>query len=147
MPLIQSKSAAAAASILSRVQHLAGNYNACATHLNAIVQDVLAMSDADLAAFANEQGPAGLNELTTLHAEHGAAISELSAAAAATLADSGVAWPASVVDVRPLSDKLAEQGREMTFADGVFAVAPLPEPAPAPEPEPEPEPELITEPT
>ena len=72
MPLIQSKSAAAAASILSRVQHPAGNYNACATHLNAIVQDVLALDDAALAAFANEQGPDGLNELTTLHLEHGA---------------------------------------------------------------------------
>ena len=127
MPLIQSPSQAAAASILSRVQNLAGNYNAAGTHLNAIVQDVLAMSDADLAAFANEQGPAGLNELTTLHAEHGAAITELSAAAAATLADSGVTWPASVVDVRPLGEKLAEQGREMTFADGVFSVSQLPQ--------------------
>ena len=129
MPLIQSPSQAAAASILSRVQSLAGNYNAAASHLNAITNDLLALDDADLAAFANEQGPAGLNELTTLHAEHGAAISELSPAAAATLADSGVAWPASVVDVRPLSEKLAEQGREMTFADGVFAVSPITEPS------------------
>ena len=128
MPLIQSKSAAAAASILARVQNLAGNYNACATHLNAIVHDVLALDDDALAAFANEQGPAGLNELTTLHAEHGAAITELSAAAAATLAESGVTWPASTVDVRPLSDKLAEQGREMTFADGVFSVQQIPQP-------------------
>ena len=141
MPLIQSKSAAAAASILSRVQHLAGNYNAAGTHLNAIVRDLLALDDADLAAFANEQGVAGLNELTTLHAEHGAAITELSAAAATTLADSGLMWPASIVDVRPLSEKLAEQGREMTFADGVFAVVQIPRP------EPEPEPEPITEPS
>lgn len=144
MPLIQSKSAAAAASILARVQNLAGNYNACATHLNAITNDLLALDDDALAAFANEQGPDGLNELTTLHAEHGAAISELSAAAAATLADSGVAWSVSVVDVRPLSDKLAEQGREMTFADGVFAVVEIPRP-PAPEPEPELEPESLPE--
>ena len=129
MPLIQSKSAAAAASILARVQHLAGNYNAAASHLNAITNDVLALSNEDLFEFANEQGPAGLNELTTLHAEHGAAITELSQAAAAMLADSGVPWPASVVDVRPLSDKLAEQGREMTFEDGVFAVSQLPEPS------------------
>lgn len=128
MPLIQSKSAAAAASILSRVQSLAGNYNAAGTHLNAIVRDVLALDDADLAEFANQQGPDGLNELTSLHAEHGTAITELSAAAAATLEDSGVLWPASIVDVRPLGDKLAEQGREMTFADGVFAVSPLPQP-------------------
>ena len=129
MPLIQSPSQAAAASILSRVQHLAGNYNAAASHLNAIVQDVLALPDADLSAFANEQGPAGLNELAELHAEHGAAITELSAAAAATLAASGTIWPASVVDVRPMNEKLAEQGREMTFADGVFAVSPITEPS------------------
>lgn len=140
MPLIQSKSAAAAASILSRVQNLAGNYNACATHLNAIVRDLLALSDADLAAFANDIGPTGLDELTTLHLEHGTVITEISAATAALLADSGTVWPASVVDVRPLSDKLAEQGREMTFADGVFAVLQLPQPEPPPAPEPEPEP-------
>lgn len=129
MPLIQSKSATAAASILSRVQHLAGHYNAASSHLNAITNDLLALSDDDLAAFCNEQGPNGLNELTTLHAEHGAAITELSAAAASMLADSGIAWPASLVDVRPLSDKLAEQGREMTLADGVFSVSPITEPA------------------
>lgn len=129
MPLIPSKSATAAASILSRVQHLAGHYNAAASHLNAIVRDLLALGDDDLAAFANEQGPNGLNELTTLHAEHGAAITELSAAASDMLADSGIVWPASLVDVRPLSEKLAEQGREMVFADGAFTVQPIPEPA------------------
>ena len=128
MPLIQSKSAAAAASILARVQQLAGNYNAAASHLNAIVRDVLALDDDDLAEFANEQGPDGLNELTTLHLEHGTAITELSAAAAATLADSGLVWPASIVDVRPLSEKLAEQGRELTFADGTFSAQPITQP-------------------
>ena len=130
MSLIPSKSAAAAASILSRVQHLAGNYNAAASHLNAIVRDLLALDDAALAAFANEQGPAGLNELTTLHAEHGATISELSQAAADLLAASGTIWPASIVDVRPLGEKLAEQGRELTFEDGVFAVVQIPRPEP-----------------
>lgn len=125
MPLIQSKSAAAAASILARVQQLAGNYQAAASHLNAIVQDVLALDDADLAAFANEQGPDGLNELTSLHLAHGEAINELSAEAAATLADSGILWPASLVDVRPLGEKLAEQGRELVLLDGVFSVSPL----------------------
>ena len=127
MPLIQSKSHSAAASILARVQHLAGNYNAAASHLNAITNDLLALDDADLAAFANEQGPAGLNELTELHAEHGAAITEISQAAADLLAESGTIWPASVVDIRPLGEKLAEQGREMLLVDGVFSVQPLPE--------------------
>lgn len=133
MPLIPSKSAAAAASILARVQQLAGNYNAGAAHLNAIVRDLLALDDADLAEFANEQGTDGLNELTTLHLMHGETITELSAEAAATLADSGVLWPASIVDVRPLGEKLAEQGRELTFADGVFSVAQLLEPVAQPE--------------
>lgn len=127
MPLIQSKSAAAAASILARVQQLAGNYQAAASHLNAIVQDVLALDNADLAAFANEQGPDGLNELTSLHFAHGTAVTELSAAAAATLADSGILWPASLVDVRPLGEKLADQGRELVFANGIFTVQPISE--------------------
>ena len=125
MPLIQSKSHAAAASILARVQSLAGNYNAAASHLNAITNDLLALSNEDLFEFANEQGPDGMDELTMLHAEHGAVISELSQAAADLLAESGTVWPASVVDIRPLGEKLAEQGREMTFVDGVFAVSQL----------------------
>lgn len=125
--LTPTESVTAAASILASVQQLAGNYNAVAAHLNAIVRDVLALDDADLAAFANEQGPDGMNELTSLHLMHGETITELSAAAAETLADSGVLWPASLVDVRPLSEKLAEQGREMTFVDGVFSVTTIPQ--------------------
>lgn len=125
MPLIQSKSAAAAASILSRVQHLAGNYQAAAAHLNAIVRDVLALPDDDLAAFCNDLGPAGLNQLTSLHLAHGTGITQLSQEAASTLAESGILWPASHVDVRPLGDKLAEQGRELSYVDGVFVVTSL----------------------
>lgn len=125
MPLIQSKSASAAATILSRVQHLAGNYQAAASHLNAIVRDVLALDDADLAAFCNDLGPQGLNDLTSLHLLHGTSITQLSQEAIDILDDSGVAWPAAAVDIRPLSDKLAEQGRELRLADGVFSVAPI----------------------
>ena len=125
MPLIQSKSAAAAASILARVQHLAGNYQAAASHLNAIVRDVLALDDADLAEFANQLGPQGLNDLTSLHLLHGESITQLSQEAADILDESGVTWPVSAVDVRPLSEKLAEQGRQMTFADGIFVVTEL----------------------
>lgn len=133
MPLIQSKSAAAAASLLSRVQHLAGNYNAAASHLNAIVKDLLALSNADLAAFANQLGPVSLGELTLMHGDHGSAVNRLSALASTVLAESGVTWPASTVDVRGLDEKLAEQGRQMTFADGVFTVSPIPQPAEEPE--------------
>lgn len=129
MPLIQSKSAAAAASILSRVQHLAGNYNAAASHLNAIVRDVLALDDADLAEFCNQLGPQGLHDLTSLHLLHGTSVTQLSQEAADILDDSGVAWPAATVDVRPLGDKLAQQGRELRLTDGVFSVVPVEEAA------------------
>lgn len=130
MPLIQSKSAAAAASILSRTQQLAGNYQAAASHLNAIVRDVLALDDADLAAFCNDLGPQGLNDLTSLHLLHGTSVTQLSQEAADILDDSGVAWPAATVDVRPLGEKLADQGRELLLVDGVFSVQPLPQPSP-----------------
>ena len=134
MPLIQSPSQAAAASILSRVQNLAGNYNACATHLNAIVHDVLALDDADLAAFCNDLGLQGLNDLTSLHLLHGSSITQLSQEAADILDDSSVSWAPSSVDVRPLSEKLSAQGREVIFADGLFSIAPIPQPDPELEP-------------
>jgi hypothetical protein len=133
MPLIPSKSAAAAAAIITRVQSLAGNYNAAATHLNTIVRELLALSDADLAAFCNEQGPVGLNELTSLHGAHGEMISSLSAEAAAMLAESGILWPASYVDTRSLAEKIAEQGRVITFVDGSFVVTSLAQPETQPE--------------
>lgn len=125
MPLIQSKSAAAAASLLSRVQHLAGNYNAGAIHLNAIVRELLALGDEDLAAFANQLGPQGLYDLTTLHGLHGTAINQLAQEAAGILAESGVSWPAGIVDVRPLTEKLADQDRQLVLVEGVFSVGPL----------------------
>lgn len=128
MPLIQSPSQSAAASILDRVKSAAANYNAAASNLNAIVRDLIALGDADLAAFCNEVGAVGLYELTTLHGEHGAAVNSLSATAAAMLADSGVLWPASLVDIRPLDEKLAEQGRALAYADGAFLVSPTPQP-------------------
>ena len=125
MPLIPSKSAAAAASLLARVQQLAGNYQAGASHLNAIVRDLLALGDDDLAAFANQLGPQGLYDLTTLHGLHGAAINQLAQEAAGILAESGVSWPAASVDVRPLTEKLADQGRQLLLVEGVFSVEPV----------------------
>ena len=133
MPLIQSPSQVAAAAILERVKSAAANYNAAASHLNAIVRDLLALGDDDLAAFLNEQGPAGLNELTSLHGAHGEMISSLSAEAATMLAESGILWPASHVDTRPLAEKIAEQGRVVTFVDGSFVVTSLAQPEPQPE--------------
>ena len=131
MPLIQSPSQSAAAAILERVKSAAGNYNAAASYLNAIVSDLLALGDADLAAFCNEQGPAGLSDLTSLHAQHGASITELSASASAMLAESGILWPPAIVDIRPLPEKLAQQGRELALEGGAFVVRPLAEAAPA----------------
>jgi hypothetical protein len=125
MPLIQSKSQAAAAATLSRVRDLAAHYNAAASHLNAIVRDLLALGDDDLAEFCNQLGPQGLNDLTSLHLAHGTGITQLSQEAADLLDDSGVVWPLTIVDVRPLQDKLADQGRELVFVNGVFAVIPI----------------------
>lgn len=124
MPLIQSPSQAAAASILARIQHLAGNYNAAVSHLNAIVSDVLALGDEDLAAFANQLGPQGLYDLTTLHGLHGTAINQLAQEAAGILAESGVSWPVGTVDVRPLTEKMADQGRQLVLVEGVFSAGP-----------------------
>lgn len=122
MPLIQTKAASAAASIVDRVITISEFYNASIHHLNGIVSDVIALDDTDLAEFANTQGPIGLNELTTLHKNHGEAINALAETASHMLSESGVSWDNAVTDVRPLNEKLADQGRELVYQDGLFSV-------------------------
>ena len=122
MSLIQTKSNVAAANILERVKSLYGNYAACVTHLNTMVRELLSLNDDDLASFANERGADGLFQLTTLHGEQGDAVNKLIEQSCALLADSGINYPVLAVDVRPLNEKLADQGRELVYNSGVFSI-------------------------
>lgn len=122
MSLIQTKSNVAAANILERVKSLYGNYAASVIHLNTVVRELLSLDDDDLASFANERGADALFQLTTLHGEQGDAMNKLVEQSCALLADSGISYPLLAVDVRPLSEKLANQGRELVYDNGVFSV-------------------------
>lgn len=135
-----TKAQTAKANIAALAVRCHGEYQAAASNLNAMIGEVLALTDADLAEFANDIGPEMVGQITTWHAMHGAAITELSATATAMLEQCGLSAAASAVDTRPLEEKLAAQFRALEFdqATGLFSVARLPEPEPQPEPTPEP---------
>jgi hypothetical protein len=127
MPLIQSPSSLAASRIVDLVLSTRSHYIAAAGLLNAVTAEILALGNDDLAAFGNALGPLEMESLTTAHADQGNALNALLAGVNGILAQSGIPLQESGVDTRPLADKLVEQGREIVFADGFFAVSPLSE--------------------
>lgn len=150
MPLITTPSQLAAGELLDATHSLGGYLSVCAAKANAMVRTLLALSDADLAAFCNALGPQELNSVLTRHAETGAAINLALSQVNATLAESGRGTIAGGVDVRPFSDKLDAQWRKLEMdGNGVFSVAAIPQPEAPPEPqmggEPEPEPQQPNE--
>jgi len=122
MPLIQSPSSLAASRIVDLVLSTRSHYIAAAGLLNAVTAEILALGNDDLAAFGNALGPLEMGTLTTAHADQGNALNALLAGINGILAQSGIAQQDATVDVRPLADKLADQGREIVLTDSIFAV-------------------------
>jgi hypothetical protein len=127
-------SQAAKAAILQRMQHCLGHYSAAADHLNAMIADLRKLPDAALAEFANDLGPELVEQIASLHLAHGTAINSLGKSAADLLRGCGVPSTPSVVDVRPLAAKLAEQFRELVHDGERFQVRQLPRPPATDEP-------------
>lgn len=136
MPL-QTPTTLAAAQMTEAAVNARSHYAAAASQLNSINRTILGMPNDQLAEFGNALGPAEMAALTTSHAAQGDGLNALLDGINTVLAASGIPAVSASVDTRPLSDKLAEQRREIVLADGVFSVVDFP---PLPEPEPEPEP-------
>lgn len=126
MSLIQSSAALAAAKIVETISIIRSHYIASAELLNGITRTILALPNDDLAAFGNNLGPAEMQALTIAHGEQGAGINALIAGVDVILVQSGIAACGASVDIRPLSEKLAEQSREIVLTDGVFSVIDVP---------------------
>lgn len=112
--------------LLSETRDAASHLAAAASKLNGQVSRLLSLDDAALTAWLQGKG-ASLNDLLTRHATTGAAINAALDAASATLTESGDVAPVLRVDVRPLADKLTEQGRSIDFAT-LTVTTPQPEP-------------------
>lgn len=143
-------------SAVSCANHLAS----AAFHVNKIANIALKLSNEELSAWLNSRSPEETSALFTVHALLGEAVNNATALSQSTLSESGITVESVLIDIRPFADKLKDQGREISFENGVFVVAqipvvpsveitepePEPTPDPAPEPEPEPEPEPAPEP-
>ena len=133
------------AQMLTRVENLLGYQSVVSRNLDGIVDDILAADDALLEAFANALGPVEMQSLCQAHLDLGTgsnfAITTLNSIAA----QSGIAPVRAEVDIRPLADKLAAQGRTLDFDGTTFSVTEIERP-PEPETEPIEEPQPDTAP-
>lgn len=130
MPLLQSPAAVAASEIIGHAKHIAGHLAAAAHHLNAVTGHLLSLDDSNLASFCNGLGAVEMGDVLTRHFTTGAALNSAIETTNATLAAEGLPTVPDSVDVSPLSDKLAAQGRALAFEGGAFSVRRL-EPPPA----------------
>lgn len=119
---------------------LAGDASSAANHIanaavlaNRMSASMLALDDEQLTAWLNSQSRTDVEILLAAHGQLGQAINAAALVAQAVLNESGMSANIPPVDVRSIEDKLADQRRVLTYANGAFAVATLP-----PEPEPEP---------
>lgn len=139
MPL-QTPSSLTASHITESAINARSHYVAAAGHLNGITHTILSLTNDLLADFGNALGPQEMESLTASHAAQGEGVNALIAGVNEVLAASGIASINASVDIRPLSEKLAEQRREIVLTDGVFSVVDFPEPDPEPLIELDPEP-------
>ena len=119
---------------------LAGDASSAANHIanaavlaNRMSESMLSLNDEQLTAWLNSQSRTDVEILLSAHGQLGQAINAAALVAQAVLNESGMSANIPPVDVRSIEDKLADQRRVLTYANGAFTVTTLP-----PEPEPEP---------
>ena len=124
------------AEIASLGQTIAAHLAAAASAANRQAAAVLALSTPQLTEWLRTGDHDTLFEA---HAALGVAINTAAATAAAVMASTEITVPCGSVDVRPVSEKLADQQRGIRLdGDGQIEAYDLPAPEPQPEPEPEP---------
>jgi len=133
MPLIKSRATAAAGNIANLLLGIQGDLESSARKLNAITHEYTGLGNDDLAEFANDLGPTELLALVSAQEAQGHAFNSIIAGLNQILASVGLPQGSASVDVRPLSEKLADQYRKMEPDEsGVFSVIDLPRPEPEP---------------
>lgn len=105
-------------------QQVANHLASAAVLTNKMTERVLALSDADLAAWLNSQGDP--TPLFTAHGQLGEAINAAAQVATDTLNQWGLEPTIPTVDVRSVPQKLAAQNRQIQVVDGIFSVTTLP---------------------
>lgn len=100
--------------------------SAAAETVNAISRRLLALPNDSLQIWLNSQPVADVAALFAAHAEAGAAINRASAITAQQLTESGTPATPAEVDVRPFSEKLADQGRQAFYDGTQFIVSNIP---------------------
>lgn len=123
-----SRTSAKLAELVSNV----GNHVVCAAQFtNQMVSTLLDLSDDDLSSWLNAN-IADLDQIFTDHYIVGTKINEGLIAINSQLIAAGIPLTPVFVDVSSVADKLAVQGRQMTFTETGIVIAPIPPPEPDP---------------
>jgi L-fucose isomerase-like protein len=112
---------------------LADDARQCANHIasasaiaNRMVAAMLSLDDEQLTAWLNSQPREDVEALLAAHGQLGEAINAAATVAQAVLNESGMSANIPPVDVRSVAEKLADQRRVLTYANGAFTVTALP---------------------
>ncbi len=130
MPLLTSTEATSAA-IAHAAENLAGFLSACVTLANDMARHPLSLSTPDLTAWLNARPAAQRLAEFGAHATLGEALNNAASVAESSLGLLG--GHLGRVDISPVSEKLASQGRVLSFVGETFAVIDLPPVTPAPD--------------
>ena len=115
------------ATLADDARNIAAYLAAASTRANGMVATMLSLHDADLTDWLNSQPPQETLALFAAHGQLGEALNGALAIAGSVLASSGLPAPETLVDVRSVAEKLADQGRVLSVsAEGVFSVANIP---------------------
>lgn len=110
--------------------HVAAAANLC----NEMVTTLLSLSNEEATAWLNAQNPADINQLFTDHLVVGTNLNATLEALKSQLQAASIPFDPRPVDVRPVTDKLAEQGRQMSIGATGFLVENIPAPVVPEEP-------------
>lgn len=130
-----TKTTKTSALLAGQIQNGGAHLAALSSIVNSMVGTLINLSDEDATAWLNAQIPADVEALFTAHAQVGLATNGLIAIFDQLMGASEIDYYAPLVDIRPVAEKLADQGRELLISEAGFSVitTPLPEPQPTPE--------------
>ena len=130
MPLTLTPATRAAAGTLTGLRALASAYESATRQLDAMLDAILGLADADLAELANAMGAEQMTQLLSAHAAQVAAVNSLTTGAQTTIAALEDREPTTPrqASTATLDERLAAQHRAIELTDSGWIVKPLPKP-------------------
>lgn len=117
-----TKNTKTSATLASQIQSGGAHLAAFSAIVNSMVGTLINLNNEDATAWLNAQVPSDVERLFTAHYQVGLATNGLQQIFGQLMAESEIVYAATAVDIRPVSEKLADQGRELLVSAAGFVV-------------------------